>query len=313
MDSNTDLPLEHFPIIDAVDHEILMHREAHFGGQFSIMLDYYRQEGKGAQPEFDIPRIERLAALEEQLKQNLAALFLAAHEIQKVADAREAYKELRAIYEVKKPKTHFPRLIADLILSEEEEAEAEIEAIVAEREKIVPALIDLLRSEELYDPLFPGYGLSPFLAVKALGRIGDKRAIISLFEALGQGDFFADDQIIKALKAIGEPAREFLLHVIKGRPINEDNEKAAIALIAFKDEDAVADVCFELLQQPDVQKDPCLPTYLVLICAGLKDPAKREAFKKMAQNHHLPSLLREDIKGVIHDWEEEEKGLEGGP
>lgn len=308
MDPNTDLPLEHFPIIDAVDHEILMHRDAHFGGQFPIMLEYYRKEGKGVQPEFDIPRIERLAALEEQLKQNLAALFLAAPEVQKVADAREAYKKLRAIYEVKKPKTHFPQLIADLILSEEEEAEAEIEAIVAEREKIVPALIDILRSEELYDPLFPGYGLSPFLAVKALGRIGDKRALISLFEALGQGDFFADDQIIKALKAIGEPAREFLLHVIKGRPINEDNEKAAIALIAFKDEDGVADVCFELLQQPDVQKDPCLPTYLVLICAGLKDSAKREAFKKMAQNNHLPSLLQEDMKGVIHDWEEGEKG-----
>lgn len=299
-----NLPFEHFPLVDSIDHEILMHRDAHFGGQFSIMLDYYRKEGKGVQPEFDISRIERLALLEEQLKQNLAALFLAAHEMQKVADSREAYQRLRAIYEVKKPKSSYPRLIADLILSEEEEPEAEISAIAAEKDKIVSALIDLLCSEELYDPLFPGYGQAPFLAVQCLGRIGDKRAIISLFEALGQGDFFGDDQIVKALKSIGQPAREFLLHVLNGRPINEDNEKAAIALIAFKDDEEVANHCFDLLQQPDIQKDPCLPTYLVLACSGLKDPVRHQALKVMSKDPKLPSLLREDIKGVMHDWEE---------
>ncbi len=296
---------EQFPLIDAIDHEILMHRDAHFGGKFSIMLDYYRQEGRGVRPEFDISRIERLAAIEEQCKQNLAAILLEGSEAQKVADVREAYQKLRAIYEVKKPKTLYPRLIADLILTEDEEAESEIAAIVAEKDKIVPALIDLLRNEEFYDPLFPGYGQAPFLAVKCLGKIGDKRAIISLFEAIGQGDFFADDQIVKALKAIGTPACEFLLHVIAGRPLNEDNEKAAIALIAFKDEDEVANRCFELLQYPDIQKDPCLPTYLALVCAGLKDPDKRSAFREMAKSSDLPLILREDMKGIMHDWDQE--------
>lgn len=301
-------PLDHsvfeqFPLIDAIDHEILMHRDAHFGGQFSIMLDYYRQEGKGAQPEFDSARIEQLMALEEKVKQNLAAVFLGSTEMQRVADARAAYQKLRDIYEIKNPKTIYPQLIADLILAEEEEAEGEIEAIAAQKDKIVPTLIDLLRMEELYDPLFPGYGQAPFLAVKCLGRIGDKRAIISLFEALGQGDFFADDQIINALKVIGDPARQFLLTVMTGRPLNEDNEKAAIALLAFKDEEGVADFCFELLQQPDIQKDPCLSTYLVLVCAGLRDLAKREAFQEMAKQPNLPKLLREDMKAMIHSWE----------
>lgn len=304
MEPEENLPFEQFPIIDAIDHEILMHRDAHFGGQFSIMLDYYRKEGKGVQPEFDLPRIERLASLEEQIKQNLAALFLAAPEMQKVADSRLAYQRLKAIYEVKKPKNQFPVLIADLILSEEEEPETEIAAIAAEKDKIVPALIDLLRSEELYDPLFPGYGQAPFLAVQCLGLIGDKRAIISLFEALGEGDFFADDQIIKALKAIGQPARDFLFHVLNGRPINEDNEKAAIALIAFKDDEGVANYCFDLLQESAIQKDPCLSTYLVLACSGLKDPVRRQALKVMSKDTRYSSLLREDIQGVIHEWEE---------
>lgn len=304
MTSDQDPSFDHFPVVDAVDHEILLHREAHFGGQFSIMLDYYRQEGKGVQPEFEMTRIERLALLEAQLKQNLAALFLDVVEAEKVADAREAYQTLRAIYMVKQPKSPYPRLIADLILAESEEAEAEIAAIIEHKDKIVPFLIDLLRNEEFYDPLFPGYGLAPLLVVKCLERIGDKRAIISLFEALGQGDFFADEQVLKALKAIGLPAQDFLLHVVHGRPLNEDNEKAAIALIAFKDEKDVADVCFEMIQHADVQNDPCLSTYLVLVCAGLSDPVRRQAFRVMSKSETIPSLLRQDMKAVIHDWEQ---------
>jgi hypothetical protein len=302
MNPQADLPFEHFPLVDAIDHEILMHRDAHFGGKFSIMLDYYQKEGRGVQPEFDLSRIDRLALLEEQIKQNLAALFLTAHEMQKVADSRAAYQKLREIYEIKKPKTPYPRLIVDLILTEAEEPEEEIAAIYGVKDKIVPALIDLLRSEELYDPLFPGYGQAPFLAVQALSQIGDKRAIISLFEALGQGDFFADELIIKALKAIGDPAKEFLIHVVNGRPINEDNERAAIGLIAFKDEEKVASLCLDLLQQSDVQKDPCLPTYLALCCAGLQDSEKRAAFKILSEDKRLPSLLRKDMEGVIHEW-----------
>lgn len=295
---------ENFPLIDAIDLEILMHRDAHFGGQFSIMVDYYRKEGKGVQPEFDLPRIERLALLEDELKQNLGVLFLSAHEIQKIADARTSYQRLREIYETEKPKSLHPRLIADLILSEEENPEQEISAIAAEKDQIVPSLIALLQSEELYSPLSPGYGQAPFLAVECLGRIGDKRAIISLFEAIGQGDFFADEQILKALKTIGKPALEFLLNVVKGRPINEDNQKAAIALIAFKDEEEVANTCFDLLDSHDIRQDPCLSTYLVLTCSGLKDPIRRQALKVMSTSSSLPKLMREDIKGVMMDWKE---------
>lgn len=297
-----NLDSEHYPLVDAVDHEILMHRDAHFGGRFSIMLDYYRKDGKGVQPDFDILRIEQLEELEEQLKQNLAALFLAAPEMQKVADAREMYQKLREIYEVKNPKSPYPKLIADLILSEEEDPEKEIAAITAEKDKIVPSLIELLKNEQLYDPLFPGYGSAPFLAVRCLGTIGDKRALIFLFEALGEGDFFSDDQVVQALKTIGTPARDFLLHVVNGRPLNEDNEKAAIALAAFKEDEKVAGFCFDLLKQNEVLKDPILPNYLALICSGLKDPEKRQAFREMAKDPQLPSLLRQDFETVLDEW-----------
>ena len=299
------VPSEHFPLLDALDHAILMHRDAHFGGKFSIMLDYYKKDGKGVQPEISIERIEKLHLLEDQLKQNLAALFLVSNEMEKVAEALQAYQQLREIYEVKKPKSIHPQLIADLVLSEEEEPSKEMEAIIAEKGLIVPSLINLLRNEDYYDPLFPGYGKAPFLAAECLGAIGDKRAIISLFEEIGHGDFFDDEQILQALKTIGKPARDFLLRVAHGRPLNEDNEKAAIALIAFKDDEEVALHCFDLLAQADVQEDPCLPTYLVLACEGLKDSAKRAAFQTMADNPGFDKQLREDMHAITHLWNNE--------
>ena len=304
MSLDSDLPFEEFPLVDAIDHDILMHRDAHFGGQFSIMLDYYAKEGKGVQPEFDLSRITRLADLEKELKQNLAALFLASPEIQKITDARTLYQNLKSLYEKKEGKTSYPKLIADLILAEAEEEESAIQAIVEKKNEVVPALIEVLRSEELYDPVFPGYGNAPFLAVQCLGKIGDKRAIISLFQALGEGDFFADDQIVDALHAIGQPSRDFLLQVIKGKPLNEDNEKAAIGLIAFKEDEEVANACFDLLQLPDFQKDPCLSTYLALICAGLKDKEKQNAFSILAKNLSPSSNLKKDMESAMQEWNE---------
>jgi HEAT repeat protein len=283
-----------------------MHRDAHFGGLFSVMLDYYKGEGKGVQPEFTLGRIERLAILEVEIKENLAAVFLTASEVQKVADAREAYQNLRKIYEVQKPKNRSPQLIADLILSEDEEAEEEIDAIVAEKAQIVPLLIECLSNEQFYDPIFPGYGLAPSLIVKCLGRIGDKRAIISLFEALGQGDFFADDQILKAFQTIGSPAKTFLLKVAAGRPLNEDNERAAIALLAFKEDPEVAAYCFNLLKNEDIQQDVCLSTYFALACVGLQDESLRQEFQKLASQDNLNKMLREDMKSVILSWSEKD-------
>jgi hypothetical protein len=293
---------ENFPMIDVIDHNILMHRDAHFGGLFSVMLDYYEKDGKGVQPEFDIPRIQRLAELEGQIKENLAGLFLSGEEAEKVGEARTAYKNLRDIYDIAKPKLIFPQLIADLVLSEEEDPKQEIEAVVNQKERIVPWLIEVLRKKEFSDPLFPGYGFATSLVVECLGRIGDKKAIISLFEELGQGDFFSDEQVVYALHKIGEPARDFLLRVVAGRPLTEDNERAAIGLVAFQDDQIVAEKCFELLQDPDIQKDGCLSVYLVLACAGMTDPVKQSLFREMANRLSSSSLLRKDMEVVINGW-----------
>src|SRR3984893_18022664 len=109
----TNNEMQEFPLVDAQDNEILMHRDVHFGGKFDFMLDYYRKEGKGARDEFSPERILYLAGLERQIKQNLAPLLLSGPEAERIAEAKEAYKKLSDIYDVPVQKQKYPKLIAD--------------------------------------------------------------------------------------------------------------------------------------------------------------------------------------------------------
>lgn len=293
---------ETFPIEDAIDETILMHRDAHFGGNFGIMLDYYSRGGKGALPDIECERIALLAEEEKRLGHNLAADLLSARDAERIKGAKKAYERLRELYELKTIKTPFPLLIADLILSEEELPSKEIEAIITHKSAIVPFLIDLLKSEEMYDPLYPGYGHAPHLAAHCLGLIGDKRAIISLFESFGKGDFFDDDIILEALQAIGESAKSFLLKVLQGHPINEDNERAAIALIGFKDDPEVAKTCFSFLKSLDLKKEPSLATYLILACEKLPQETEKLEFEVFAKQPSIPKELHHDFNIIQKLW-----------
>jgi len=294
--------LDPFPLADALNHTILMHRDVHFGGKFEFMLDYYRNAGKGSIEDLSIDAIEALEAQEIGMQTDLAGIFLTGAEAERISEAKDAYKKLRDLYETPSAQNRHMRLIADLILSEEDEPAQEIAAIVAERGVIVPALIELLRAEDFYDPLFPGYGFAPDLAARCLGKIGDKRAIYSLFESLGEGDFFNDDIALHALKLIGEPAKQFLLKVLHTRPLNMDNERAAIALEEFKDDPEVATACFQMLKELDIKQNEILATYLILACEGLVDTPYKVEFEALAKNAALPKSIKQDMRLVADRW-----------
>lgn len=295
---------EEFHLSDAIDAAILMHRDVHFGGSFDIMLEYYEKGGKGVQPEFEIEKILALIEMEKSLNENLAGLLLTGADAERVARAKQTYKQLRSLYDIENPVNAYPQKIANLIFSEDEEALEEIKEIVKERSGIVPALIELIKSQDFYDPLFPGYGSAPAFAINCLGQIGDKRAIICLFESIGNSDFFDDEMALNALKGIGEPAKQFLLNVLKRKPYTIDNEKAAIALIAFKDEADVADSCLKMLQDPETMKDPALATYLILCCGGLTSPVQKDAIKALASDPKTPKILQQDFKLLIKSWDQ---------
>lgn len=253
-------------LTDELDHRILMHRDAHFAGEFEVMLRYYNnEENVGIDPDFDPDRIAYLAHLEQEMGQNLASILLGSAEAEAVGRARKAYAQFKELYELEE-KSPFPRLIADLILSEKEEPIEEIEAVVEQGSAIVPHLLALLHSDDFYDPLFPGYGYAPFLAIICLGKIGDTRAIIPIFETLSKQFIFDEMAILEAFAEIGQPAKEFLLKILKSRPLTQDNPNAAFALSAFAHDPDVTDTCLEQLQDPLVLEKPLLRTYLQSLC-----------------------------------------------
>lgn len=304
METNEDqIYSEDFPLNYEVDATILMHRDSHFSGSFDIMLEYYRNDGIGAMEELPIERIEELAEYEKRLGQNIAPLILTESDAEKVGKAREAYNNLREMYSIPNPKSPFPLLIADLILTEDAEPEAEIAAIVKQSSPIVPTLIEFIESDDYYDPLFPGYGMAPQHALTCLQRIGDKKAIIALFESIGRHDFFNEDIAISALWHIGKPAKDFLLRVLRSHPYNEDNERAAIALIPFKDDPEVSQASFQLLKEIDLKQNLIFASYLALGCEGLQSPEDRQVFKDIAHSPRLPKELKVDMDVILKTWQ----------
>ncbi|MGE0197545.1 MAG: HEAT repeat domain-containing protein [Simkaniaceae bacterium] len=289
------------PLMDAIDMEILMHRDAHFGGNFEMMLEYYTQEGVGVMPDFELEEIKKLQNLENQMGKNLAETFLpeAAQEI--VNQSKKLYQELRAIYSEENPDP-IALLLSDLILSEEENPEKEIEALIHKGKEVVPPLIHLLSSHSFYDPLYPGYGRAPIFAAKCLGAIQDKRAIPPLFEALGQDNFFTDEEIIKALASFGKEAKTFLIKLLKQDPYSKDNEYAAIALTGFAEEEEIATACLEVLEKEATLQKPLFASYLVFACANLTQASEQERFIAISKKENLAPQILNEMTLVIRNW-----------
>ncbi len=287
-------------LIDTTDMEILMHRDVHFSGSFESMLEYYESEGVGIVPDFETEEIRKLQKLEQEEGKNLSE-HLPEEAKEQVEKAKRLYQDLREVYSDEKTPPE-SLLLSDLILSEEELPEKEIAAIARQGKSMVPALIDLLSSPTFYDPLYPGYGRSPIFAAKCLAKIGDERAIPPLFEALGQDNFFTDEEMIYALTSFGEKSKAFLIQRLKQEPFSKDNEYAAIALTGFTDDPEIGRTALEVLEKEEVFKNPLFATYLVFACADLSEEVEKERFIAVTKKKGLPQNLLDEMMIVIKNW-----------
>lgn len=293
---------QELPIVDHLDAEIIMHRDVHFGGQFPIMLHYYQNEGKGVRPEFNPRRIHDLYKIEQTYRINLREQLLSVEQKQRVAKALKAYQNLKAMYEVAQD-PHSPALkLADLILAEEEDPEEEIGAVVGLKDKLVSNLLEILESDDFYDPLFPGYGYTPELAARCLGLIGSTRAIEPLFDRIARVDFHIEDVILEALKRIGSSAQAFLTARLVQQPLSESNERAAVALIHFRHEPNVALLALKLMKESIFRQNHTLMGYLIVIGEGLKGLPEASSFAALQEDTSLPKLLRDDIAEIVRHW-----------
>ncbi len=281
------------PSIDTIDIEILMHRDAHFAQNFSIMLEYYEKDGVGVMPDFSLDRIKKLLKVEETHGQNLSDELLPDSAKENVRKAKHLYLELRAVYDDKKT-GEVAIAISDLILSEEEYPKKEIQALVSLKKLSVKPLIDLIKTDTFYDPLFPGYGRAPLFASEALGQIQDERAIPALFEALSQDNFFTDEAMILALSTFKKKSEEFLLKRLCSKPISKDNERAIMALTSFQENETVSKACLHLLEDKDFLSHPYLTSYLILGCSSLKEDEDKKLFHELKAN--LPKTAFQEFE-----------------
>lgn len=298
---NENEPLE-FPKLTELDLEILKYREAHFSGSFPLMIEYYQTEKAGQDPEFSIERMQALELVEKSLGQNLSALMLTDEQKEEIENSKALYKKLKGLYAKKGKESPLQILIADLILSEECDPQKEIESLIACGKKAVPSLIALMQNEDLHNPLFPGFGNAPSLAIECLRGIKDDSAIIALFEEIGHEEVVDEEGALLALRAIGPAAQEFLLRVASSQPITYDNERAAIALIHFKDVGKVAEEALNLLEKEPFRSSIPLSSYLALVASEVKEQPLKERFMLIAKDPTTPKALKNEIDLMIRTW-----------
>lgn len=286
------------PLLDETDMEILMHRNTHFGGNFNEMIRYYEEDGIGINEEFELDRIRELQQVEHDLGEDLGEKVLPEHAKEKVHEAKEAYIKLRDIYDMDSPPP-MGKLIADLILSEDEPPENEMKALVDEKEKGVASLIKLIQSESYYDPLFPGYGRAPIYAAQTLGKIKDEKAVAPIFSALGQENFEAESALISALHEFGEPAKAFLVQRLTQLPLSLDNTRASIALASFLPDPIIEEEALKLLQVTEVQQNKPFFNYLLILLSETKEKSVVDVLKVLAEKNELSQDLKDECLNLI--------------
>ncbi len=289
----------YIPLLDAVDLEILMHKDAHFSKQFPIMIEYYEQDGIGVMPEFDLERIKELKAIETSLQNSLSDTLLPDAAKQQVERSKKLYLDLKSAYD---SSDHLiAQAVANLILSEEEYPENEIAALVEFQSVAVDPMIHLISSNDYYDPLFPGYGRSPIFAAKVLEQIQDRKAIPYLFAAIGQENFFTDDAIIQSLLSFGEEAKSFLIKRLLQEPISKENLHAIMALTTLEDDEEVAQCALRLMEKKEVLSNENFMRYLIFSCSGLRHETDRLRFLEQ-HDHAFPSHLKKESAVIIKNW-----------
>lgn len=288
------------PLLDEIDLEILKHRDAHFGGNFGIMIEYYENDGVGVMPDFSIDRIEELQEIQEELGENLSVKLLPMPAFEEIAKAKELYLKLQEVYEHKE--AHIPILISDLILSEDEEPLEEIKAILAHGEKMVEPLLHLIDSVDFYNPLYPGYGRTPAFAALCLAKLGNPKAIPHLFQAVGCENLDIEEVLISSLVAFGTPAKTFLLKCMKSTPLTKDNLNAAMVLAFFPPEQEIAKAALTLLSNDKILSHESFAPYLICLIEGLTNPEDQKTFLELSKKPNFPKELHLDADAILKSW-----------
>jgi len=289
--------MEDHPLLNTIDLEILMHKDAHFGGDFDVMLEYYENDGVGVQEEFDIDRIAELKAFDKE--GHLSSEVLPEMAKNEVIYSKDLYLKFKQCYD--EEGQELSQKVADLILSEDFHPEKEIEELAKFERNAIKPLTEILLQDRFYNSLNPGYGRAPVNAALCLKSLKDKKVIPFLFSALGKS-FMVDEAILEALTSFGSDAEEFLSSRLQGQPYTNDNYLAAMALASFPISDETAKMALFQLSQEDTLKHESYTSYLICICEGLENEDDRRAFSELAKSKEIKPHLKREMELIESFW-----------
>lgn len=278
---------------DEIDCKILKIRDAHFASDLSIMHTFYKRDDFRLDPEITLERIAYLAEIEAKLALDLAPTLLSEIDFEEVASAKNAYQQLQEVYE-NGNSTPIEIALADLILSEDDQAHPEIERLLSFGKKATPGLLQILQSYQALDFMHPGYGFAPHFAAICLGKLQEEKAIVPLFTLLTKQTHIDELVLTQSLKEIGDEAKQFLLRLINSRPISKENATAAFALSIFCPDPQIAHHALNNLFTTDLQKDSLFATYLIFLLEGITGEGK-----KRAEQLSLPAHLQQELNFIL--------------
>jgi len=288
---------ERLSVFDEEDKEILMHKEAHFAGSFPLMIECYKKNGKGAVLDTSLTRLQTLFAKEKELNTSLAPFFLSGADAEMVAASKKLYTQLALLFEQDAPP--LSKAIASLILAEKKEEKEALKEVLEYQEKAIDLLIDVLKTPQLLNPLFPGYGKTPLLAGDALGILQAEKAIPHLFALSLEEDPAFEECARKNLKKIGTKAKDFLKKILEKTPISKAHESALFCLSSFSSP-SLSSFFFSLLQEKYTELPFAL--YLALGCELLPQK-QQEELKIFAKKPDLPDSLEKELQFLIKTWD----------
>lgn len=293
-----------FQVIDEEDRDILLQREAHFGGSFVAMEEYYQNpERIGVVEALSPNRIAFLADVERRLGQNIAPKILSGRDAEHIARAKKTYDMIAELShndvqnEMPSSLKLFLRLINDEgELNSDEFALSDMEKNALLRDP--KPLLQLASSDEFRDPLFPGFGKAPLRALQALAKSCVQEALPLFFRLLATAQEEEEEELLGLIPQFGEAGFEYARRTFLQRPVTPFHEKLILLLVKFMPTHE-NEMKMLLLQELESQELYSFPSVLQWVIVGLSD--LDEGSKHFAKERLLTAKLPLQLQRLMEE------------
>jgi hypothetical protein len=292
---------EAFQIVDEEDREILLQRDAHFGGSFIAMQEHYEKFSGQDMPGYygvletiSLSRILFLADVERRLGKNLAPKILSGSDAEHVALARTAYERIAQLSN--EPFSIPLQLFLDCTNSFGERSLTQEEKDTLRRNPKL--LLELAAADQFRDSLFPGFGYAPLRALKWLVEAHVEEALPLCFNLLAVAQEEEEEELFSLIPKFGGEAFEYARRTFLSRPVTPFHEKLMLVLLHFSAiyEKEVKALLIQQVATSDIYHYPTILRWIVVGIGDLDQETRKTAKEKLLA-HPLPH----EIEQLVHE------------